>query len=138
MYHMLRHLRNPDFRFPCQGLRKSLICLKIKKCCHKDFPCCYILRHLCQFQYSFGIHRSYRSYRFNKINPVLIFPVQNYIWHLVVQGYLKPQFCQFSTFFTKSFSIVSPTYKHSDPGAKRGANSLIIAFCNSLCLPVEN
>lgn len=130
MYHMIWHICDPDFCFPCKVFGKLFECFEIKECCHVNFTCCNILCHFLNFLDSFRLHRSNRSHRFHKVQPIFICNIKNYIWHFVVKSNIKTQCSKFSSCLTKSFSVVSPTYRHSELGAKRGANSSIIAFCS--------
>ena len=129
MYHMVWHFRYPYFRFPRKFFRKPFISFKIKKCCYKYLTCLNTFRHFCNFQYTLGSigptevtdsikYTQFLSSRYNTTSGILSCNVIS-----------NPSSVNFSTFFTKSFSIVSPTYRHSEFGANLGANSSIIAFC---------
>ena len=40
------------------------------------------------------IHRTYGSNRLYKIKPIFIFPIENHIWHFIMQCYLKTQLAE--------------------------------------------
>ena len=54
MNHVIRHICNPNFRFPSKCLRKLLKCLKIQKSCNIDFPGSYAGGHF------FNLFNSFR------------------------------------------------------------------------------
>ena len=89
MYHMIRHIRQPHFCFPCQLITEFFICIKIWKCCNKHFPSRNIFSHSFYFNNSLWIHRANACNSFYKINPVLIRCIKDYIWHFIMICYCK-------------------------------------------------
>ena len=94
VYHMVRHLRNPYFCFPCKLLRETFECFEVKKSRNEYFSTMNINSQFGKFHYTLVIHWTNRSYTFNKKYPIAFSIIKNYIWHLVMKCNLETKLCK--------------------------------------------